>query len=114
QIWADFEIVFAFMPTCPPNGQVVSRPLLTLSDRNCYDLRISNIKVMQSTPATTWPGGVRPVGFNSILVYFTESPETRLASPGISKVTEVAVRFACADPSNLDTCRRNPSGATIE
>ena len=108
EIWADFFVTLELMPACDGGGDISAFPLISVSERSCYDVRISNIKVMQ-TEATIG----QPQGMNSILIFFTQSPETRLDSPGITKVAEVKVQFLCTDPGNPLTCARSPEQTFI-
>jgi len=91
-------------------------PHISISDRNCYDVRISNIKLMETLPAETTlnVGNLHEKGTNHILVFFTQAPEDRLDSPGISKVAEIPVIFQCTDPDVIESCGRSPSSGFVE
>ncbi len=99
-----------------PGGEVVICPLLIVSDRACYDVKISNIKLMQTAPAidALHVGGPHLEGINHVLVFFTQAPEDRLSSPGITKLAELGVRFMCDDPGDASTCARNPNDGFID
>lgn len=91
-----------------PSSAVTANPLISIADLNCYEVRVSNIKLMETlaTPLEGEDG----TGLNKILVFFTQAPSDRLDSPGISQVAELRVRFQC----NSDgACERRPSGATL-
>ncbi|MEO1480537.1 MAG: hypothetical protein AAFU77_00410 [Myxococcota bacterium] len=89
-----------------PDNPVSVRPLITLADVNCYDVRISNIKVMETQPTVF----DELPGLNRILVFFTQGPSDRLDAPGIASVAEFRVRFGCNDDG---VCDRTPGGATL-
>jgi hypothetical protein len=107
--------VFVVEPWLPDVDTTVN-PLISVGERNCYDVRISNIKLMQSAPAEgqLHIGSQHELGTNHILIFFTQAPEDRLDSPGISKVAELTVTFQCSDPDNVDTCARNPADGFVE
>ena len=109
QIWADVFVTVELMPTCTQAAVTVAAPLITVSERTCYDVTFGNIKLM---PALT-SNGDDGDGENHILVFFTEAPEDRLASPGITKIAEVLVRLRCNDPNDLETCARWPANGQI-
>jgi hypothetical protein len=108
--------------TChtPPTGSshcvIETRPHISTSERSCYDVRISNIRLMQALEAedVLHDGSNHPLGTNHILVFFTQAPEDRLDSPGIAKVAELTVTFRCTDPENVDTCVRVPEAGFVE
>ncbi len=104
-IWAEVEVHLELLPACADTDEVVTFPLISVSPRNCYDVRISNIKLM---PTLASDG--EPAGLNRVLVFFTQAPEDRLSSPGIAKLAELRVRIACNDPDDASTCARSPSG----
>lgn len=110
QIWAELEVTRELLPTCEETDEVIGQPKLTIADRHCYDVRISNIKLMQTLAAN----GGNSEGINSVLLFFTQAPRTRLTSPGITKVAEVLVQFRCEDPTIPETCMREPSAGFIE
>jgi hypothetical protein len=109
EIWAEFEVTKEFMPLCGQADEVTAFPLITVSDRRCYDVRISNIKLMETEPSN---GGASR-GINNVLVFFTQAPETRLTSPGISKLAELTVQFRCEDPRIPSTCIREPADGSV-
>ena len=110
QIWAELHVTVPLLPTCDEVTEVTVFPLITVSDRNCYEVLISNIKLMETKPSN----GETTAGINHILVFFTQAPESRLASPGIAKVAEIKVQYVCADPNDPDTCRRDPANGYVE
>ena len=91
-----------------PSNSITVFPLITIADRNCYAVRISNIKLMQTRSDVP-----ERVGVNDIFVFFTQAPSDRLSQPGIAQVTQVPVVFRCRDEDNLGSCARNPNGASI-
>ncbi|MBI3180444.1 MAG: hypothetical protein HYZ27_12330 [Deltaproteobacteria bacterium] len=99
-----------------PGGEVLICPRIFVSDRACYDVKISNIKLMQTAPATDQLhlSGPHLEGINHVLVFFTQAPENRLSSPGITKLAELTVRFMCGDPDDVNTCARNPDDGFID
>ena len=110
EIWAEFRVVREFMPTCADApAPVVERPLMKPSVRRCYDVTISNIKLMPTLPSVRIPGGSpTEAGLNEVLLFFTQAPDSRLLSPGLAKVARVPVVFDCTDPDDLATCTREP------
>ncbi|MEK7704276.1 MAG: hypothetical protein AAB426_04900, partial [Myxococcota bacterium] len=92
-----------------PPDEVVTYPLISVAQRNCYDVRVSNIKVMQTQPSN----GETRDGINSVLVFFTQAPSTRLGSPGITRVAELRVQYLCANPERASTCERAPRDITL-
>lgn len=108
EIWGEIEVVKEFLPPCE-SGVVRAAPLMSVSDRNCYDIQISNIKVMQTAPANGRTEG----GLNEILVFFTQAPAGRITSPGVTKVAQINVTYTCEDPEAQLGCRREPSGRSI-
>jgi len=98
-----------------PITDVVVTPYISVSERNCYDVRFSNIKLAHTLAArdALHPGSEHLEGTNHLLVFFTQAPVDRLDSPGISRVAEIPVRFVCQDPDDASTCARNPGGAFI-
>lgn len=91
-----------------PDGQVRVFPLVSISDRNCYNARISNIKLMQT-------GSYDPaqVGINNVYVFFTQAPADRLTQPGIAQVAHIPVVFRCTNTRDLSSCARNPADAQV-
>ncbi|MBI5509549.1 MAG: hypothetical protein HY903_12425 [Deltaproteobacteria bacterium] len=98
-----------------PATDVEVNPSILVSERDCYDVRFSNIKLMQTAEAvdSLHPGRLHEQGTNHILIFFTQAPSNRLASPGIAKVAEIPVRFLCADINNPETCARKPEGGFV-
>ncbi|OGQ79516.1 MAG: hypothetical protein A2289_05625 [Deltaproteobacteria bacterium RIFOXYA12_FULL_58_15] len=92
-------------------------PLISTSDRNCYDVQISNIKLLQTREAEDiiHVGETHEEGTNHILVFFTQAPEDRLDSPGIAKVAVLdPVIYRCTDPNDIESCARNPDSGFLE
>lgn len=106
QIWAEVTVVTDWLP----ETDVVVYPQITISDRNCYDVRIGNIKLVETASAedVLHPGSRHAAGTNHVLVFFTQAPEDRLDAPGISKFAEIDVRYACSAPDNPESCAREP------
>ncbi len=94
--------------TLLPDEMVRVFPLISIADRNCYNVRISNIKLMQT-------GSYDPnfVGVNNIYVFFTQAPADRLTQPGIAQVATLPVIFRCSNTRDLSSCARNPEDATV-
>ncbi|MEL6339078.1 MAG: hypothetical protein AAFQ65_04175 [Myxococcota bacterium] len=102
----DFAAITVFVDADElPAFPVTASPLITLADLNCFDVRISNIKLVETEPTVLDP----EPGLNRILVFFTQGPADRLDSPGIASVAEFRVRFQCTE----DGCSRTPGGATL-
>jgi hypothetical protein len=99
-----------------PSTAVTVYPHISISERNCYDVRISNIKLVQTLAAETMlqPGSRHAEGTNHILIFFTQAPEDRLDSPGISKVAELPVIYRCTDPDVADSCARDPDSGFVQ
>jgi hypothetical protein len=112
QIWAEVSVVEPWLPETATQVH----PHISISERSCYDVQISNIKLMQTRAAETALniGRQHDVGTNHILVFFTQAPEDRLDSPGISKVAEIPVVFQCTDPEVIDSCARDPESGFVE
>jgi hypothetical protein len=91
-----------------PANKITVYPLITVADRNCYNVRISNIKLMQ-----TGSHDPNQVGVNNIYVFFTQAPADRLTQPGIAQLANVQVEFRCTDTKNLNSCARIPAGAEV-
>lgn len=104
-IWCEVYVTVSQLP----DSVVEVYPLITVTDRNCYDVRISNIKLLETKSNDASMRGV-----NRILMFFTQAPSDRLTSPGISQVAELRVRYQCTDPDKLSTCARNPSVPALE
>ncbi len=109
-IWADLEVSLELMPSCEQSPEVVGSPLISVSERTCYDVSFGNIKLM---PTRASNGSTRD-GENSILVFFAQAAEDNLSSPGITKIAEVKARLRCNDPNDIDTCVRQPANGRIE
>lgn len=103
----DFASITVFVDAnqLPPFPVTVT-PLITLADLNCYDVRISNIKLVETLPTVSEPER----GLNRVLVFFTQGPSDRLASPGIASVAEFRIRYQCTEDG---VCNRSPGGATL-
>ncbi len=115
RIWAEWLIDPDQMPDCT-DGLVTSFPLISSAERNCYDVTISNIKLVETKSAyVDSPIDTdRPVdGTNSIYVFFTQATTSRLSSPGVGRVAEVKARFQCTDPNELSSCLRMPKVGEI-
>lgn len=104
----ELDVALELLPRCADTSEVVALPLLTVSPRNCYNVRISNIKLMETLAAD----GQSP-GLNRVLLFFTQAPSDRLASPGITRVAEVRVQYRCVNPSDTSTCRREPADGVV-
>ncbi len=109
------------IPSRFPNAVVEAHPHISTSDRTCYDIKMSNIRLMQTRPAhdilhwgPSHPDNEHPEGTNHILVFFTQAPGNRLDSPGIAKWAHVPVVFRCTDPEVIDSCAREPDGGFVE
>ena len=118
QACIDVNVVIEWLPTTDTEVN----PLISISERNCYDVRFSNIKLVQTAAAVDVMhpdknnNGSRRYhdeGTNHILVFFTQAPENRLDAPGIARIAEIPVRYLCGDPANPDTCARNPEGGFV-
>lgn len=115
EIWAEWLINPQQMPQCS-DGVIESFPLISSANRNCYDVTISNIKLMETERAfvdSPLPDERPRAGTNSIFIFFTQAPSTRLASPGVAKVAEVHAHFECTDPAELASCLRVPQSGEI-
>jgi hypothetical protein len=112
QISVEVFVVEQWLPDVPTEVY----PHISISERNCYDVRISNIKLMQTQVAEDimHVGDQHELGTNHILVFFTQAPEDRLDSPGISKVAEIPVVFQCTDPEVIESCARVPTSGFVE
>ncbi|MBN1959375.1 MAG: VWA domain-containing protein [Deltaproteobacteria bacterium] len=104
QIWVTVFVTAELMPSCAEKAEVVIAPLITVSERTCYSVTFSNIKLMQTLASN----GPDSEGINHIMVFFTEAPADRLSSPGITKIADISVRLKCKDPNKIDTCSRWP------
>lgn len=109
-ISVDVYVDVGGMPTCDDTDEVVATPLISISERHCYDVRITNIKLSQTRPL----GPDAEAGHNEILLFFTQAPESRLSSPGIASTAAVPVRFVCEDAQRLETCQREPADGKID
>lgn len=109
-ITVDVFVTEPLLPNCSDTAEVICAPLMSISDRNCYEVRITNIKLMHTTAAN----GASVDGINNIYVFFTEGPEDRLSAPGISKVAQIKVRYVCTDDNDASTCARSPGGASVD
>jgi hypothetical protein len=108
--WVEVFVTLELMPTCAQSPTpVIAYPLISTSERTCYDVTFGNVKLVPTRAAN---GATLP-GENHVLVFFTEAPADRLASPGVTKVAEVIVRLVCTDPANADTCVRFPADPSI-
>lgn len=106
QVWIDVLVYEDLLPS----NDIEVRPLITVSERNCYGVRLSNIKLMHTQATASEPRD----GMNRIYVFFTQGPADRLETPGISQVAEVRVRFKCNDPNDIASCARNPAEPAVE
>jgi hypothetical protein len=118
QVCIEVSVVVEWLPTV----DTLIYPLISISDRNCYDVRFSNIKLVQTAPAVDvlhpnrdGSGNLitHEEGVNHILIFFTQAPENRLDAPGIARIAEIPVRFLCGDPTKPETCARNPAGGFV-
>ncbi len=91
-----------------PTNSIIVYPLISVADRNCYNVRISNIKLMQ-----TGSHDEGSVGINNVYVFFTQAPSDRLTQPGIAEVADIQVVFRCTNTKDLSTCARNPADAEV-
>lgn len=107
-IWADVDVINAGLPNCGEVPEVIASPLISVAERSCYDVRISNIKLMETAETAT-----APAGLNRVLVFFTQGPSDRLNTPGISRIAEIPVQFNCTDPAELSTCARVPEDGIV-
>jgi len=101
----EVEVYPELLPLCAGGGVITATPLVSVSMRSCYDLRVSNIKLVLTRAADG-----APAGENHVLVSFTSTPMDRLTSPSLASLAEVRVRLACTDPNDMSTCARQPAG----
>jgi hypothetical protein len=110
EISIEVEVALDMMPACEQGAEVIASPMVSVAERSCYDVHIGNIKLLPTGAAH----GEGSEGINEILVFFTQAPEDRLASPGITKIASVRVRIACTNPEKPETCAREPADGELE
>ncbi len=76
-------------PDLPPNP-LTEQVQILLKERQCLNYTIRNIKLVATGPQE----GSAPPGTNQILLYFAQSPEDRLQSPGPFRLAQIPVIFA--------------------
>ena len=104
-IWVDVFVTLPLMPSCSQAPQITATPLISVSLRTCYDVTIGNIKLVPTHASNGEVGD----GINHVLVFFTQAPDDRLSSPGITKIAEVKVRLRCTNNDDPTTCARSPA-----
>ncbi len=80
----------AYRYTVTPSG-------VTTDQRSCYDLRVSNVTLLDTLDRGFGPG------INDVDIYFGQVPEGDLARPGIFHVAQVRVQYLPPDTRIPDT-----------
>jgi len=110
QIYIDVSVDFSQLQSLP---STVDHPLISISNRNCYDVLISNIKILPTHEAVGFDGTPSVKGQNNIYVFFTQTPTDRLDAPGIDTMATIKVYIGCTDPNVPSSCKRVPAESPI-
>jgi len=90
------------MPADLPPGDVIERVRIVFRERHCLDYTVRNIRLMETQMLDDGTGP----GLNRIVLYFAQTPQGRLSSPGPYRLAEIPVYYIPP--------RREPNAAVLQ